>query len=217
MGGPFCFWALAFVLALLLSGSADAVVCVSGRCQSGYGVCVYSTGSDLKSSRYAGYFDDAGIPQGTGVLTISVAFEGEWVYSGDWHHGSLLAHNGGFVVMKVAVSSLNAEELPWPQRRKDLWKEREEKEREHQAVCDDIHGQEPLYTGQTTIKALVPQHECESIISEADAVADKVGWTKKRHDAYPTTVLIIQDRQSRDSSMYFVVYFELSSSSSFLS
>ena len=57
----------------------------------------------------------------------------------------------------------------------------------HQIKCNQIYNQKEIYTKQYILYNFLSNDECNKIINESENYSKKYGWTKDRHDEYPTT------------------------------
>lgn len=57
----------------------------------------------------------------------------------------------------------------------------------HQIKCNQIYNQKEIYTKQYIIYNFLSDEECNKIINESENYSKKYGWTKDRHNQYPTT------------------------------
>ncbi len=61
------------------------------------------------------------------------------------------------------------------------------KQLNHQIVCNNIYNQKDIYTKQYVIKNFISPQTCDEIINESEEYSKLHGWSKDRHDDYPTT------------------------------
>ena len=61
------------------------------------------------------------------------------------------------------------------------------KQLKHQIICNNIYNQKDIYTKQYVIKNFLSPQMCDKIINESEEYSKLRGWSKNRHDDYPTT------------------------------
>ena len=57
----------------------------------------------------------------------------------------------------------------------------------HQIICNNIYNQDDIYTKQYIIKKFISPEQCDKIINESIEYSKLHGWSKNRHNDYPTT------------------------------